>query len=80
MSQVTRDQNVQLQSPHTLEVETAQTVVMGFAFDTDYVDDAYAQVFEQCPSGASMVNVEYLTDHGFLHWTNRIRIKALCEK
>ncbi|GAM63383.1 hypothetical protein JCM19232_1530 [Vibrio ishigakensis] len=55
-------------------------MVMGFAFDTDYVDQAYAQVLEQCPTGASMVNVEYVTDHGFLHWTNKIRVKALCEK
>ncbi|MEZ9704315.1 hypothetical protein AB4308_07785 [Vibrio breoganii] len=80
MSQVSNDPSVHLNNPQTVEVETSQTVVMGFAFDTDYVDDAYAQVMQQCPTGASMVNVEYVTDHGFLHWTNIIRMKALCSK
>lgn len=80
MSQVSQNPSVQVTNPQSMEVETEQTVVMGFAFDTDYVDDAYSQVLQQCPTGASMVNVEYVTDHGFLHWTNKIRIKALCEK
>ncbi|MCL9782295.1 hypothetical protein M9194_12745 [Vibrio sp. S4M6] len=79
LSQVNSDPNIHLKSPKMVEVETSQDVVMGFAFDTNYVDKAYTQIMERCPTGASMVNVEYVTKHGFLHWTNIIRVKAQCD-
>ncbi|EAP95692.1 hypothetical protein [Vibrio splendidus] len=80
MSQVSQNPNIQGTYIRTIEVATEKSVVMGFAFDTDYVDQAYTQILERCPMGASLVNIEYLTDHGFLHWTNKIRVRAACNK
>ena len=65
-------------SSNLVQFEKSQHVVMGFVFDTDYVDDAYQELLTQCPNGTSLVNAEYLTNHGFLNWTNKIRIKAIC--
>ena len=63
---------------HIVEVTTEQTVILGFAFDTDYVDQAYLQLQQKCPTEIVAVNTQYLTSHGFLHWTNKIHMKALC--
>jgi hypothetical protein len=61
-----------------IEIEKSQKNILGFVYNTDYVDQAYADLLHQCPNGTSMVNVEYLTNHGFLSWTDKIRIKAVC--
>lgn len=63
---------------HIVEVTTEQTVVLGFVFDIDYVDQAYQQLQEKCPTEIIAVNTQYSTSHGFLHWTNKIRMKAVC--
>jgi len=55
-----------------------QTVFMGFAFDTDYVNEAYQRLLKKCPGAIAAVNTQYSTSHGFLHWTNKIRMKAVC--
>lgn len=59
-------------------VETSQRVILWFAFDTDYVDDAKKQLIEKCPAGVSAVSTQFSTDHGFLHWTNKIRMQGIC--
>lgn len=59
-------------------VETSQRVILGFAFDTQYVDDAKKQLIEKCPAGVSAVSTQYSTDHGFLYWTNKIRMQGIC--
>ena len=61
-----------------IEIEQSQKNILGFVYHTDYVDQAYKNLLLQCPSGTSMINVEYLTNHGFLSWTDKIRIKAIC--
>lgn len=63
---------------HLIEVSSEQTVVLGFAFDTDYVDQAYRELQKKCPTDIVAVNTQYSTSHGFLHWTNKIRMKAVC--
>ena len=63
---------------HIVEVNTEQTVILGFAFDTDYVDQAYQQLQQKCPREIVAVNTQYSTSHGFLHWTNKVRMKAVC--
>jgi len=62
-----------------IEIEKSQKNMLGFVYNTDYVDKAYAELLHQCPNGTSMVNVGYLTNHGFLSWTDKIRIKAVCQ-
>ena len=61
-----------------VEIEKAQKNILGFVYNTNYVDQAYKNLLLQCPNGTSMINVEYLTNHGFLSWTDKIRIKAIC--
>ena len=63
---------------HIVEVNTEQTVILGFAFNTDYVNEAYQQLQQKCPKEVIAVNTQFSTSHGFLHWTNKIRMKAIC--
>jgi len=63
---------------HIIESRGEQTVVLGFVFDTDYVNEAYQGLLDQCQGAISAVNTQYSTSHGFLHWTNKIRMKAVC--
>ena len=81
MSQVDVGTNSQqeLASGKVINIEKSQKIFLGFVYDSNYVDQAYKQLLLQCPNGTSMINVEYLTNHGFLSWTDKIRIKALCK-
>lgn len=58
--------------------ESEQFVVLGFVQDTRYVDVAFAKLKSACAGNLQGVQTEYSTDHGFLSWTNRIRMQALC--
>ncbi|WP_019026400.1 hypothetical protein [Colwellia piezophila] len=82
MSQVDVGTNSQqeLASGKVINIEKSQKILLGFVYDSNYVDQAYKQLLLQCPNGTSMINVEYLTNHGFLSWTDKIRIKALCKQ
>ncbi|ASP37747.1 hypothetical protein CHH28_03240 [Bacterioplanes sanyensis] len=62
----------------TLEASGEQSVVLGFAFDTQYADDARRQLLQQCPGKLTAISTRYSTSHGFLHWTNRIHLTGLC--
>ena len=78
MSQVDVGSNNELKVGQMIEIETSQKNILGFVYNTDYVDQAYKKLLVQCPRGTSIVNVEYVTNHGFLSWTDKIRIKAIC--
>jgi len=81
MSQVDIGSNSQNQlvGGEVIEIEKSQKNILGFVYNTNYVDQAYTQLLLQCPNGTAMINVEYLTNHGFLSWTDKIRIKAICQ-
>lgn len=79
MSQVDIGSNYnELDSGKLIEIEESQKNILGFVYDTNYVDQAYTNLLRQCPKGTAIINVEYLTNHGFLSWTDKIRIKAIC--
>ncbi len=61
-----------------VEARAEQTVVLGFAFDTDYVDQARANLLGQCPGEIAAVSSQFSTSHGFLHWTNKVLMKGVC--
>lgn len=61
-----------------VSAEASQKVVFFFAFDTDYVDQARAQLESQCNGNLAAVSTQYSTSHGFLHWTNKIKMKGVC--
>jgi len=62
-----------------IEVRTKQFVVLGFAFDTNYVDEAKKKLEGQCLDGRlEGVTTQFSTSLGFFSWTNKILIKAFC--
>jgi hypothetical protein len=81
MSQMDVDSNGKntINSGKVIEIEKSQKNILGFVYDTNYVDKSYEELLHQCPNGTSMVNIEYLTNHSFLSWTDKIRIKAICK-
>ncbi len=80
MSQVDIGSNSQkdLDEGKVIAIEKSQKNILGFVYDSNYVDQAYAELLQRCPNGTAMINVEYLTNHGFLSWTDKIRLKAIC--
>ena len=62
-----------------VEAIATQDVILYFAFDTNYVDEAKADLEQKCSGKLSAVSTQYSTSHGFLHWTNKILMKGLCE-
>lgn len=81
MSQVDvgRNSKNELVNGKVIAIEKSQKNIMGFVYNSHYVDQAYVDLLQQCPNGTAMINVEYLTNHGFLSWTDKIRIKAICK-
>lgn len=65
-------------SAKTVVVTTEQKVVLWFAFDTDYVDQAYRELQQKCPGRIGAVATQHSTSHGFMNWTNKIRMEAIC--
>ena len=66
-------------SARLVEASREQKVILGFAMEIDYVDEAYAQLQAQCHHGKIQgITTQYSTSHGFLHWTNKILMKGWC--
>lgn len=61
-----------------VKAESEQFVILGFAFDTKYVDDAYAKLQRSCSGTVTGIATKYYTDHGFFSWTNRIVMDGYC--
>lgn len=63
-----------------VEASAEQTAVLGFVFDTNFVDEAKAKLESQCNGDLAAVSTQYSTSHGFLHWTNKVLMKGICVK
>lgn len=62
-----------------IEIESKQHTIMGFVFDTNYVDQARAQLIKKCPTGdIKNIVTRYSTSHGFFSWYNKIHMQARC--
>lgn len=59
-------------------VEAQKKVILGFNFNTDYVDEARRKLLAACSKQITGVNTQYITSHNFASYTEKIRIKALC--
>jgi hypothetical protein len=59
-------------------VETADFVVLGFQFNTDYVEKAYQQLEQQCKGRIAQVTSEHLTSYKFLSYEQKLVLKGLC--
>lgn len=61
-----------------VEARSEQKVVLFFAFDTDYVNQAKAELESKCSGDLQAVSTQFSTSHGFMHWTNKILMKGIC--
>jgi hypothetical protein len=62
-----------------ISVETEQVVVMGFMFDTNYVNQAHEQMIAKCPKGTiKNIMTRSSTSHAFFHWKNKIYMEGRC--
>ena len=59
-------------------VETSQNVILGFAFDSDYVEQAYEKLLARCSGKITGLTTKYSTALSFLSWNNRLRIEGSC--
>ena len=58
-----------------IESTTEQRVILGWSRNTDYADAAFNGLLARCPGGSiSGIQTRYSTRHGFLSWTNEIRM------
>lgn len=63
------------------EVEAAaeQFTIMGFASETNYVEQAVAMLKTKCPNGEVVgITTEFSTALGFFSWYNRVHMKGRC--
>ena len=63
-----------------VEIVTEKKIILGFNFNSNYVDEAYDKLLKACPQEVVAVNTQYSTSHHFLHWTNKITLRAVCLK
>lgn len=62
-----------------IEARGSQFVVMGFAQETHYVENAYKQLQNQCANGTvTGIAAKSYSEHGFFSWTNHIHMQGLC--
>ena len=63
----------------TIEADAEQFVILAFAFNTDYADEAYRKLLINCPQGEVVgVNARYSTSMSFLSYTNKMHLQAIC--
>lgn len=55
-----------------------QSVVLGVTDNTDYVDEAYRRLLDQCEGDIVGVNTRYSTKLGFLSYKNTVEMQAFC--
>jgi len=61
-----------------IEAEGRRTVILWFGGSTDYVDDAYRQLVEQCPGEIIAVNTRTSSSLRFLSYEDVVHVRALC--
>lgn len=62
-----------------IQARSEQFNIMGFKFDTLYVEEARRELLAQCPNGQiEGITTQYSTSHGFFSWTNKILMKGIC--
>ena len=67
--------------PEVIEARTEQNVVLGFVYNTNYVDDAVKILKNKCQGGDIQgITIQHSTSLGFFSWRNKILVKGLCTK
>jgi hypothetical protein len=61
-----------------VEAEGKKFVILGFEFDSDYVDHAYKELESKCAGRLAQVTTEHLTAYYFLSFEQRVYLKGMC--
>lgn len=70
-----------LEQGQMVKATAEQEVVLGFVYETDYVDQARKKLIAQCPEGdISGISTQFSTSLGFFSWTNKVLMQGLCTK
>lgn len=70
-----------LEQGQMVKASAEQHVVMGFVYETNYVDQARKKLIDQCPQGdISGISTQFSTSLGFFSWTNKVLMQGLCTK
>jgi hypothetical protein len=75
------DPYVAIKKANVISARTEQFVILGFANDTHYVEQARKKLEGECPDGQIQgITTQHSTSHGFFSWTNKILMQGLCIK
>lgn len=73
------DLPAELSEARTVKAEASQSVIMGFAKNTDYAKDAYERLGATCTNGTvTGIQTRYSTKLGFFSWENHIKMWGYC--
>ena len=65
----------------TIEASDEQLVILGITGQTDYANNAYRRLMNQCEGGVvTGIQTRYSTSHNFLSWTNRVVMWGYCSE
>ncbi|MNK08039.1 hypothetical protein D3C87_259630 [compost metagenome] len=68
-----------IESGKMIKASSEQFVIMGFVNDTNYVDNAYTKLMNECSGGVvSGITTQFSTSMSFFSWTNKILMQGLC--
>lgn len=73
------DPNVKIGSTGKwLEADAKAFVILGFHFDTKYIDEAKRELESKCSGRLAQVTTEHLTAYWFLSYDQKVVLKGLC--
>ena len=72
--------SAKLDSGKLVTAKSEQFVILGFVKQTDYVNQAYLNLINQCPGQITGITTQLSTSMGFFSWTNKVLIQGLCLK
>ena len=73
------DQTPGSKAPVMITSKAQQQTILGFVFDSNYVEEARWNLQKKCPNGrVEGITTQLSTSLGFLYWTNKILMKGLC--
>lgn len=71
--------SAKITSGRMLKATSEQFTILGFVGNTEYVEEAYKALMNQCADGViTGVTTQYSTSFGFFSWTNKILMQGLC--
>ncbi len=64
-----------------IETRSEQQVILGMVGQTDYANEAYRQLMNQCEGGmVTGIQTRYSTSHNFMSWKNVVEMKGYCSE